>query len=391
MESQERRHPDRLGHHAPRLVVDVLPAAALAALLVAITTAQVHTGGEHLGAIAYLLLAGAGLALAVRRLPWVAYALSVALTAAYLLLHNPPSIVFLAPFLSLVSVMARTRTMTIWAPVAAAGAAVLAVAHGIGNGWSVPVGIFAAVWIGVAFVAGAGLDARRRLMAEAAARARWAQRSRDEEARRRTVEERLQIAREMHDVIGHSLAVISLQAGVAEHLLDTRPEETRKAIAAIRRLSKQALAELRAELAALRGDGAAPATRAPTPDLAAVPSLVSQMREAGLSVDLDLAGDTGAVPEIVSTAAYRIVQESLTNVVRHAGSGAAASVRAGVVDGRLEVEVTDDGRGMPEQAPAGAGLEGMRERAHALSGSFAAGNRAGGGFRVFVALPVSSG
>jgi signal transduction histidine kinase len=389
MESNELRRPDGFGRRLPQLVVDVVPAAALAALVVAITTAQVHsTSGEHLGVVAYLLLAGTGLALAARRLPWLAYAVSVALTVVYLLLHNPPSIIFLPPFLALVSVMSQTRSMTIWVPAAAAGAAVLAVAHGASNGWSLPVGIFAAVWLGVALVVGVLLEARRRLTAEVTSRAEWARRSREEEARRRTVEERLDIAREMHDVIGHSLAVISLQAGVAEHLLSTRPEETRNAIAAIRRVSKEALTELRAELATLRGDGAAPAERAPTPDLAAIRSLVSQMREAGLSVDLDLTGDARAVPEIVSTAAYRIVQESLTNVVRHAGSGAAASVRAGVVDGRLEVEVVDDGRGMPAQATDAAGLQGMRERALALSGDFAAGNRAGGGFRVFAALPL---
>ena len=203
------------------------------------------------------------------------------------------------------------------------------------------------------------------------------------------VEERLQIAREMHDVIGHSLAVISLQAGVAEHLLDTRPDETRRAIGAIRTVSKRALAELRTELAALRGEGVVGADRAPTPSLAAVPGLVAQMRDVGLTIEVDLAKDTSRVPDIVSTAAYRIVQESLTNVVRHAGAGAAATVRTGVLDGRLEIEVTDDGRGMAAQTADGTGLQGMRERAVALSGSFSAGNRDERGFRVWAALPLS--
>lgn len=383
----------RFGSRAPQLVLDVGAALAITAVMVAITTAQVHTTttGQHLGAGAYLLLVGAGLSLAVRRpFPWLAYGGSVALTAVYLLLHNPPSIIFLAPFLGLVSVIAATKSTFTWVSAAAAGAAVLAAAHGVSNGWSVPVGIFVTVWLGVAFVVGAGLDARRRLVAEARERAQWARRSREEEARRRMVEERLQIAREMHDVIGHSLAVISLQAGVADHLLDSRPEETRKAIAAIRSVSKQALSELRAELASLRGEGTAAAERAPTPDLAAIPRLVSQMRDAGLKVELDLAREAGDVPEIVSTAAYRIVQESLTNVVRHAGPGATATVRVGVADGRLDVEVVDNGHGVQDQTLDGAGLQGMRERAVALSGSFWAGNGAGGGFRVSAALPLST-
>jgi signal transduction histidine kinase len=237
-------------------------------------------------------------------------------------------------------------------------------------------------------VAGIALDARRRFLRESRARAEWTQRSREEEARRRMVEERLLIAREMHDVIGHSLAVISLQAGVAEHLLASRPDEARKAVTAIRSVSKQALTELRSELAALRGEGLAGADRRPTPGLAAVPTLVGQMRDAGLQIDLDLPLRGDEVPEIVSAAAYRIVQESLTNVARHAGTGTRASVRVLLEPDRLELEIIDDGIGVSEPSREGGGLQGMRERAAALAGTFSAGRRPEGGFRVWASLPL---
>jgi signal transduction histidine kinase len=199
-------------------------------------------------------------------------------------------------------------------------------------------------------------------------------------------EERLSIAREMHDVVGHSLAVISLQAGVAEHLLGSRPDEVRKAVAAIRKVSRDALTELRGELALLRGEGT-PAERRPAPDLQALRDLVASMRDAGLDVRLDLNLNQRTIPEVVAAAAYRIAQESLTNVVRHAGAGAHAEVRIRHAGEGLEVEVTDDGRGA-QSVPSGTGIEGMRERVTALGGGFTAGNQPRGGFRVWASIPI---
>jgi signal transduction histidine kinase len=199
-------------------------------------------------------------------------------------------------------------------------------------------------------------------------------------------EERLQIAREMHDVLGHSLAVISLQAGVAEHLLESRPEEVRRAVVAIRQVSRHALSELRSELAVLRG-AAGTGPRVPAPGLDALPGLGAAMRSAGLTVELSVDVDTAAVPEIVAGAAYRIIQESLTNVARHAGTGARAAVRVSRTGERLEVEVVDDGSGAPGGAGAGSGIAGMAERAAALGGECTALNRPEGGFRVRALLP----
>ena len=379
-----------MARRAP-VVADLIPALVLTGFLVGASTAQQHaTGDAHrIGIGGYLLLVGAGMALALRRRwPPVAYAASLACTGTYLLVGDPPGPILLAPFLGLVVVLAATRSLQIWIVSVLGGAGVLSAVHGAVYGWSWPVALFAAVWVCVAALAGIALDTRRRFVRESLARSEWTQRSREEEARRRMVEERLRIAREMHDVIGHSLAVISLQAGVAEHLLANRPEEARKAVTAIRGVSKQALTELRSELAALRGEGLGGVDRRPTPGLSALPALAAQMRDAGLQIDMELPERGDEVPEIVSTAAYRIVQELLTNVARHAGSGARASVRAVLEPDRLELEIVDDGTGVTEPPREGGGLQGMRERAAALAGAFAAGRRPQGGFRVWASLPL---
>ncbi|HEY8673633.1 MAG TPA: histidine kinase [Candidatus Dormibacteraeota bacterium] len=379
-----------MARRAP-VAADLVPALVLTGFLVAASTAQQHASGDahRIGVGGYLLLVGAAMALALRRRwPRLAYTGSLACTSAYLLVGHSPGPILLAPFLGLVVVLGATRSLSTWIVSALGGAGVLSAVHGAVYGWTWPVALFAGVWLCLAALAGIALDARRRLLRESRARAEWTQRSREEESRRRMVEERLRIAREMHDVIGHSLAVISLQAGVAEHLLASRPEEARKAVTAIRGVSKQALTELRSELAALRGEGLAGADRRPTPGLSAVPALAAQMRDAGLRIDLDLPQRGDQVPEIVSTAAYRIVQESLTNVARHAGPGTRASVRAVLEPDRLELEIVDDGIGAGEPPREGGGLQGMRERAAALAGAFSAGRRPEGGFRVWASLPL---
>jgi Histidine kinase len=198
------------------VVADLIPALVLTGFLVGASTAQQHaTGDAHrIGVGGYLLLMGAAMALALRR-PWprLAYAGSLTCTCAYLLIGDPPGPILLAPFLGLVVVLGATRSLPIWIVSALGGAGLLSAVHGAVYGWSWPVALFAGVWLSLAAVAGVALDARRRFLNESRARAAWTQRSREEEARRRMVEERLRIAREMHDVIGHSLAVISLQAG----------------------------------------------------------------------------------------------------------------------------------------------------------------------------------
>jgi signal transduction histidine kinase len=332
-----------------------------------------------------VLLAGAGLVLTARRfLPLPAYVASLGFAWLYLVAGHPPGPIYLAPFMALLTLVSVSR-LVVWATSAIAGAALLAVAPlGIG-GTVLTAAIWAAVWLLLTGLFALWLTIRRRFVAEARARADLARRNEAAEGRRRTAEERLSIAREMHDVVGHSLAVISLQAGVAERLLETRPDEVRKSVAAIRKVSREALTELRAELALLRGDGS-PAERAPAPDLRALPGLVASMREAGLQVELNLDADQKPVPDIVAAAAYRIAQESLTNVVRHAGVGVHTTVRVAFDGKNLQVEVVDDGRGA-EGEPTGSGIDGMRDRVKVLGGEFAAGARPHGGFRVWASIP----
>jgi signal transduction histidine kinase len=368
--------------------------AALALGMVAFVELTTQWGLPHLsstpflGPAARLLLAGAALPVGLhRRIPALAFVATLGMTAAFLALTSAWGPVMVAPSFALLNLVARS-SVRVWAPLIAAGTALLAVERTLTLGWSTTTFAYAGGWLGAAALFGTVLGFRRRLRAEAEAGERWAVRSREEQGRRRLAEERLRLAREVHDVVGHSLAVISLQAGVAEHLLDSRPEEARRALGAIRRVSKQALDDLRAELAALRGLADA-GDRAPSPRLRDLPQLIGAMRDAGLEVSLDVDGAEDGLPEVIAAAGYRIVQESLTNVVRHA-QAAAAEVRVRVHAEGIELEVVDDGHGAAGGRSQGGGLTGMHERALALGGRLEAGNRAEGGFRVWAWLPRES-
>jgi signal transduction histidine kinase len=213
-----------------------------------------------------------------------------------------------------------------------------------------------------------------------------AERTRAEEDRRRAGEERMRIARELHDVLAHNISLINVQAGVALHLMDEQPGQARSALAAIKQASNDALGELRSVLDVLRqGDEAPP--RAPASGLAHLDSLVARAGATGLEVRTQVEGTPRPLPAGTDLAAFRIVQESLTNVTRHAGPATASVlVRYGKED--LTVQVDDDGRG-PAGEP-GNGIRGMRERVAALGGELTTGPRPGGGFRVQARLPLDT-
>jgi signal transduction histidine kinase len=218
---------------------------------------------------------------------------------------------------------------------------------------------------------------------------------REELARRAVAEERLRIARELHDVVAHSLSVIAVQSGVGAHVAATQPEEARKALAAVEAASRTTLNELRRLLGVLREDGEPPGSLAPAPGLAAVDTLLAQMGEAGLAVNLRVEGVRPQVPPGVDLSAYRIVQEALTNVLKHAGP-ARAQVVICYGDQEVAIEVTDDGRGpapatTARRAGTGHGLVGFRERTALFGGELEVGPRPGGGFRVAVRLPFKTG
>jgi signal transduction histidine kinase len=217
--------------------------------------------------------------------------------------------------------------------------------------------------------------------------------AREELARRAVAEERLRLARELHDVVAHSMSVIAVQSGVGAHVAESRPEEVGKALAAIEATSRATLEELRRLLGVLRQDSEPQASLAPVPGLADLDSLLGEVAKAGLAVRLRVQGTPSPLPAGVDLSAYRIVQEALTNVVKHAGP-AQAQVTIGYRDRDVTVEVTDDGRGAA--APAGDGrggtghgLVGMRERVAAFGGDLEAGPRLGGGFRVAARLPLA--
>ncbi|MFC3999623.1 sensor histidine kinase [Nocardiopsis sediminis] len=214
-----------------------------------------------------------------------------------------------------------------------------------------------------------------------------ARRERDQELRRFAYEERLRIAREVHDVVGHSLSVINMHAGVALHVLHKRPDHVEPSLEAIRQTSKDALEELRGTLAVFRDPEGADRRREPLPGLERLDELVAGVASAGRAAEARTEGEPGPLPAAVDHAAYRIVQEALTNVVRHAG-GAGAAVLITYRPAEVVVEITDDGPARPGQAPAeGNGIAGMRERARAVGGTLTAGPRPEGGFAVRAELP----
>ncbi|MGH3186165.1 MAG: sensor histidine kinase [Streptosporangiaceae bacterium] len=227
------------------------------------------------------------------------------------------------------------------------------------------------------------------LMRAAAQRRLAAGRIRAEELLRLASEERMRIARDLHDVVAHNISVINVQANTALHLADRQPERARQALATINDVSKQALAELRSVLGVLRADGeSAPLT--PTPGLGTLGTLVANMAAAGLKVELATEGNPAPLPASVDLAAYRIIQEALTNSARHSG-GTRATVRVCYRDSEVEIEVTDEGANDPcpsRAAGTGSGIVGMTDRAQALGGRLTAGPRPDGGFRVTALLPV---
>ncbi|MET8277567.1 sensor histidine kinase [Micromonospora sp. NPDC005174] len=351
-------------------------------------------GSTPVDAICLALIALAALALLLRRrAPVATLAVVTMATSTYLVLGYPYGPILLAFLFAVYTVAVRLPVRP--AALAASGAFVLLVAHvfvsrGPAPGWF---GVLpASAWVVVPFAVGVVVRVNR----ETAARSRAEQaRERAEQARRQADEERLRIAQEVHDVVGHGLAAISMQAEIALHLLPKRPEQAEVALTAISRTSREALDELRVTLGAVRRG----AEREPVPGLARLPALCDRLAGAGLAVDLRQDGDPRELPAAVDLAAYRVVQEALTNVLRHAGV-ASAEVTVGYRADELTVEVTDRGVGAASRFDAageldasagqtgGHGLAGMRERVAALGGRLTIGPRPGGGFRVWARLPL---
>ena len=367
-------------------VVDGLLVVGMAVLGVvgSIGAAGNQPDRRPLDAVAYaLILLAAAALLARRRHPVAVLAVTVATTAAYLAVGYPYGPIFLTMWIAVYTLAAapHLRPPVVFAVVTVGLVVIVATDIALTDRQALPGELpeIVAVWA-VQFLAPLWLGWAVRVRREHAAEA----------VRRRVDEERLRLAREVHDVVAHSIAVINFQAGVAVHVLDRRPEQALAALLAIKQASRDALAELRATLGVLRQLGEPGGSRAPLPGLAQLDVLVAGAAEAGRHVEVAVEGERVELPLAVDLACYRIVQEALTNVARHAGP-ARATVRVAFGAGEVVVEVTDNGPGAAAGTPAdagGHGIAGMRERAVALGGELEAGPRLEGGFGVRARLPL---
>jgi signal transduction histidine kinase len=239
----------------------------------------------------------------------------------------------------------------------------------------------------IAWIIGFALGERLRETAVTRRLADQAELEREEQARLAVAEERARIARELHDVVGHSVSVMTVQAAAVRRLLESDQDKEREALLVVEQTGREALAEMRRMVGVLRRPEEAPAL-APQPSLEHLEQLLATTREAGLPVDLKIEGTPSELPPALDTTAYRIVQEALTNAVKHANADR-AEVLVRYRNGSVELIVSDDGRGNGDGGGSGHGLVGMRERVSVYGGELEAGPQAGGGFRLRATLPVT--
>ncbi|GAB3256096.1 sensor histidine kinase [Arthrobacter pigmenti] len=332
-----------------------------------------------------LIVAAAGSIAAWRRFPLPVFIVTGAATCCYLLVGYPFGPI-LFPAALAVGGLAASWSLGRTAIAVAIDAAVLAVAMTFRfgrdphSGLDILTGIIFA--IALWFVAPMAVGTAWRIRSDSRARVR------EEQAKRVVSEERLRMAQEVHDGVGHGLSVIAMQAGVGLHVADRNPEKAKEILETIRQTSRDSLDGLRRELAMLRGE---PSPRQPSLGLADVGTLVERVRAGGLEVRLDDAADGAAVSEETGFAAYRIVQEALTNVLRHAGSSSTAAVRLTHAGQDLLIEISDTGTGPPAGGPVeGTGIAGMRQRATSIGGKLEAAGTSGAGFRVRARLPLTA-
>ena len=361
-------------------VTDAAIAVCVAAtLLVAGLSGHDTTDLDLLGLV---LLAAGGLALAARRRAPVAVLVVTGLCAVgyQAVGFDAPAVAYLVAVYAAMRAGHRASTVAVSViMLAALPLAALASPRDltVGEAFTQARGVLELAWL---IAAGAAGEALR----QAERRADEAERTREETARRRADEERLHIARELHDTLTHQISIIKVQAEAAVHLAQKRGEHVPEALLAIRDAGREATRELRATLEALRDDGDAPPR-----GLDHVPDLVERARATGMAATLTIEGHRPEVPAAVGRTAYRIVQESLTNVARHAAA-ATASVRIDYRPDTLAIRVDDDGKATPATAPVpGVGLLGMRERVTALGGRLRAEPRGEGGFTVQAELPMN--
>jgi signal transduction histidine kinase len=374
-------------------LVEVVIMLVLVVFAVFGTIESVQEGGNgnrQLDWLGWGLLGVAVLALAARRhRPTAVLLVTIAAVALSVAFGYPTGPIWATPLIALYSAAATGRrrlALLVGGALAAVPVVWRLLDRGAGSWAEVGVTV---LLVALAVATGEVARGRRDYLAEAERRAVEAERTLQETARRRANEERLRLARDLHDVTAHTIAVIAIQASVADEALggcEACPEPALQAVRAIRAASREAMAELKATVTMLR-DGAAP--RGPLPGLDQLEELVGMASGAGVRVELAVTGAARPLPPAVDLTAYRIVQESLTNVLRHARA-TSATVRVCYQPGAVEVEIGDDGRGSAPGAgsAAGHGLAVMAERAAAVGGRLEAGPGPDGGFRVHAWLPL---
>ncbi|MQY11712.1 Sensor histidine kinase LiaS [Streptomyces sp. RB5] len=369
------------------------PSTLLLAVITAVGTwgasANQHGIREPAGWLTYVLALGAVALLLLRyRRPRLVVAGTSAAMLLYLALGYAYGPVFASVAVAAFAAVSVGERRVVWWTLGVLMGGHLLMGHWLYR-WLPPAGdgpanwgqaLFAAAWITAVVAGGELARTRREQWARAAAELR-------ETRRRRADEERLRIARELHDVLAHSISVINVQAGVGLALLDQHPDKAREALTTIKDASKEALGEVRQVLDALRASGGT-APRAPAPGLDRLGELTEHFAGAGLTVAVRAEGDVRPLPPATDLAAFRIVQEALTNVVRHSASRSARVV-VGREPGELRLQIDDDGPAAPGGTSGGGnGLVGMRERAAGLGGRVEAGPREDGGFRVRAVIPL---
>lgn len=383
--------PRSYAHRMGDLPVRRLPAAirwpdvaiAVAVGLFMIVGAAEETDDPLTAAQLGLLGLAAAVLLGMRRFPVTVFVTTMALHLGYLLLGHPEAYEWLATTVAL-SALTRAHGWRVTAPLVAV-LVVGSTAEGVVGGGLGAVDaetLLTVLGLSTAVVVGQSLRTRQAWIDAVSERAVLAERTREQEARQRAAEERLRVAREVHDVVAHALASINVQAGMGEHVGQRDPDRAATALTEIRQASSAALDELRSVLEMLRHDEPV----APAASLDDLDRLVGVARAAGLDADLVVTGTGPDLDADVERAAYRILQEAVTNAVRHAGD-ATLHVRLDHTPEALAVTVEDDGAGTPADTTNGHGLQGMRERAAQVGGSIEAGPRDPHGFRVHATLP----
>ncbi len=362
------------------LLVGVLP-------IIVVTTGLGPPRGGMTVSTFWVVASGLSAAVLVgfrRRWPILVFALATVCALVTMAAHGLTPVLLIASFICAATTATLTSRRTAWTAGLAAALVLYFGAVLTGRGWTSPESLGIVAWLGMAIAVGDALRSRRAYVSAIEERALRAEQTREEEARRRVVEERLRIARELHDVVAHHIALINVQAGVAAHVLRSDPDQAEDALAHVRKAARTVLDETSTLLGVLRRPGE-PDDTEPTRGLARLGGLLDALGGAGMRVEHRQDGESRELPSAVDLAAFRIVQESLTNAQKH-GTDGRARLTLGYAPGGLRIAVTNPSADAPIGG-SGHGLLGMRERAAAVGGTVSA-ERSGGRFVVEAFLPA---